>query len=58
MVSAMSSGRADINPYLGQSVVILSVTILLFEGIGLGFLGWLIDCLYINWNQFAILDAG
>ena len=54
----MSSGRTNADSYFEQNVVILSATILLLWDTGLGFLGWLIDCLYINWNQLAVLDAG
>ena len=58
MVSTMSSGSTDADSYFQQNVLVLSATILLLRAIGLGFLGWMIDCLYINWNQFAVLDAG
>ena len=57
-VSAMSSGSTDADSHLEQKVVIFPATILLLRGIGLRFLGWLIDCLHINWNQFVVLDAG
>ena len=35
IVSAMSSGTTDADPYFEQIVVVLSATILLFRGIGL-----------------------
>ena len=54
----MSSGSTDADSYLEQNVFVLSATVLQLRGIGLGSLGWLIDYLYINWNQFAVLDAG